>query len=179
MGSSARSLTRLPALTGGATVKSAPIGRSDPQALPGAYAQLPTLTLAGGVAFWAANFATSLLPLAAEYRAALSIAYLPMVLVESLVGGLIVGLVVSFLLLRLYDRLPTESPVLKATLLSIAALVLLTIVTWGAGSLAQPSDASRYFLIGAALNIPRFLALGLSIGYFYKRPPGRAPGGRR
>ena len=32
------------------------------------------LTLAGGLAFWAANFATSLPPIAAEYRAALSIA---------------------------------------------------------------------------------------------------------
>ncbi len=160
-------------------MKSAPIGRSDPHALPRAYTQLPTLTFAGGVAFWAANFATSLLPLAAEYRAAQSIAYLPMVLVESLVGGLIVGLVVSFLLLRLYERLPTESPVLKAALLSVVALVVLTIVTWGAGSLAQPSDASRYFLVGTLLNIPRFLALGLAIGYFYKRPPGRAPDGRR
>jgi hypothetical protein len=156
-------------------VKSAPIGRSDPQALPRAYAHLPTLTLAGGVAFWAANFATSLLPIAAEYRAARSIAYLPMVLVESLLGGLIVGLVVSFFLLRLYDTLPTESPTLKATLLSIVALVVVTIVTWAAGSLGGPSDSSQYLLVGTVLNIPRFLALGIAVGYFYKRQYGRAP----
>ena len=136
---------------------------------------LPKLALAGGVAFWATTFATSLLPIAAEYRSALSIAYVPMVLVESLIGGLIVGLLVSFFLLRLYEALPTESPMLKAEILSVAALVVLTIVTWGAGSLAEPSDASRYFLIGTVLNVPRFLALGVAVGYFYKRLYGRAP----
>jgi hypothetical protein len=136
---------------------------------------LPKLALAGGVAFWATTFATSLLPIAAEYRSALSIAYVPMVLVESLIGGLIVGLLVSFFLLRLYEALPTESPMLKAEILSVLALVLLTIVTWGAGSLAEPSDASRYFLIGTVLNLPRFLALGIAVGYFYKRLYGRAP----
>ena len=136
---------------------------------------LPKLALAGGVAFWATTFATSLLPIAAEYRSALSIAYVPMVLVESLIGGLIVGLLVSFLLLRLYEALPTESPMLKAEILSVVALVVLTIVTWGAGSLAEPSDASRYFLIGTVLNLPRFLALGIAVGYFYKRLYGRAP----
>jgi sugar phosphate permease len=149
-------------------VKSASIGRSEPQGLP-RYAQLPALTVAGGVAFWAANFATSLLPIAAEYRAALSIAYLPMVLVESLVAGLVVGLVVSFLLLRFSDKLPTVSPMLKATLLSAVALLVLTIATWAAASLAEPSDASRYFVVGTLLNIPRFLALGIAVGYVHKR----------
>jgi len=125
--------------------------------------------------FWATSFATSLLPIAAEYRSALSIAYVPMVLIESLIGGLIVGLLVSFFLLRLYEALPTESPMLKAEILSVVALVVLTIVTWGAGSLAEPSDASRYFLIGTVLNLPRFLALGIAVGYSYKRLYGRAP----
>lgn len=117
-----------------------------------------------------------MLPVAAEYRAALSIAYLPMVLVESLLGGLIVGLVVSFFLLRLHDTLPTASPMLKATLLSVVALLVLTIVPWAAGSLDGPSQASRYFLMGTLLNIPRFLALGIAVGYFYKRSatPGRS-----
>lgn len=95
--------------------------------MPPVYRHLPQLTLAGGLAFWAANFATSLLPIAAEYRAALSIAYVPMVLVESLVGGLIVGLLVSFFLLRLYETLPTESPIFKAELLSAVALVVFTV----------------------------------------------------
>ncbi len=38
------------------------------------------LALAGGLGFWVANFAISLTPIAAEYRAALSIAYFPMLL---------------------------------------------------------------------------------------------------
>ena len=156
-------------------MKTEPLRRGNPQALPGVYTHLPKLALAGGVAFWATTFATSLLPIAAEYRSALSIAYVPMVLVESLIGGLIVGLLVSFFLLRIYEALPTESPTLKAEILSVVALVVLTIVTWGAGSLAEPSDASRYFLIGTVLNLPRFLALGIAVGYFYKRLYGRAP----
>jgi hypothetical protein len=156
-------------------MKTEPLGGGNSQTRPGLYKHLPKLALAGGVAFWATSFATSLLPIAAEYRAALSISYVPMVLVESLAGGLIVGLLVSFFLLRLYEALPTESPMLKAEILSVLALVLLTIVTWGAGSLAEPSDASRYFLIGTVLNLPRFLALGIAVGYFYKRLYGRAP----
>jgi len=156
-------------------MKTEPLGRGNSQTRPGLYKHLPKLALAGGVAFWATTFATSLLPIAAEYRSALSIAYVPMVLVESLIGGLIVGLLVSFFLLRLYEALPTESPMLKAEILSVVALVVLTIVTWGAGSLAEPSDASRYFLIGTVLNLPRFLALGIAVGYFYKRLYGRAP----
>jgi sugar phosphate permease len=121
------------------------------------------------VAFWAANFATSLLPVAAEYRAARSIAYLPMVLVESLVAGLIVGLLVSFFLLRVSDRLPTGSPMMKAILLSFVALLVLTIVTWAAANVGGPSDASGSFLMGTLLNFPRFLALGIAVGYFHKR----------
>ena len=156
-------------------MKTEPLGRGNSQTRPGLYKHLPRLALAGGVTFWATSFATSLLPIAAEYRAALSISYLPMVLVELLAAGLIVGLLVSFFLLRLYEALPTESPMLKAEILSVVALVVLTIVTWGAGSLAEPSDASRYFLIGTVLNLPRFLALGIAVGYSYKRLYGRAP----
>jgi len=44
------------------------------------------LAIAGGLGFWVANFAISRTPIAAEYRAALSISYLPMLL-ESLLGG--------------------------------------------------------------------------------------------
>ena len=58
------------------------------------------LTLAGGLAFWLANFAISRTAIAADYRAAMSISYYPMLL-EALVGGLIIGLWVSFLLLLL------------------------------------------------------------------------------
>ena len=41
----------------------------------GTFAQLCMLTLGGGLAFWAATFAFSLLPIAAEFRNAFSISY--------------------------------------------------------------------------------------------------------
>ncbi len=65
------------------------------------------LTLVGGLAFWLANFAISRTPIAAEYRAAMSISYYPMLL-ESLIGGLIIGLWVSYPLLRFFDRIPSK-----------------------------------------------------------------------
>ena len=54
------------------------------------------LTLVGGLAFWLANFAISRTAIAADYRAAMSISYYPMLL-ESLIGGLIIGLWVVIL----------------------------------------------------------------------------------
>jgi hypothetical protein len=134
----------------------------------GAYKNLYKLTVVGGVAFWAANFAISLTPIAAEYRAALSISYLPMI-VEALIGGLIIGFFVSYFLFRFFEKIPTKNPILKSTILSSFALVLAIIMVGGSTSLLEPSDAVRYFLIGALLNIPRFLCLGIAIGYVYKR----------
>ena len=144
-------------------------GRIKQQTSDGYYKKLCKLTVAGGLAFWVTNFATSLLPIAAEYRAALSIAYFQMVFVESLLGGMIIGLCVSYVLVRFDDKIPTQSPILKAELLSVVALVIAIIMFQGAASLLEPSDAVRYFLIGAMLNVPRFLILGLAIGYLYKR----------
>jgi NhaP-type Na+/H+ or K+/H+ antiporter len=149
-------------------------GRGEQQSSDGFYKKLFRLTIAGGLAFWVANFATSLLPIAAEYRAALSIAYVPMVLVESLLGGMIVGFCVGYVLLRFYDRIPTENPILKAEILSVVALVVATLMFQSAASLLEPSDAVRYFLIGTMLNVPRFLILGLVVGYSYQRQNGSA-----
>ena len=72
------------------------------------------LAIAGGLAFWATNFAISLTPIAAEYRTALSISYYPMLL-AALIGGLMIGFCVSYSLLRFFDKLPTKNPILKAT----------------------------------------------------------------
>ena len=58
--------------------------------------KLYKLTVAGGVAFWIVDFAIALSPIAAEYMAAFSISYLPMALVEALVGGLIIACCVSY-----------------------------------------------------------------------------------
>ena len=132
------------------------------------YKKLFKLTIAGGAAFWATNFAISLTPIAAEYRAALSISYLPMI-VESLIGGLIIGFFVSFFLLRFFDKIPTKNPILKSVILSFIALIIVTILLEGPARFLTPSDALRYFLIGALFNVLRILALGMAIGYLYKR----------
>lgn len=81
------------------------------------------LTLAGGTAFWLANLAISRSPIAAEYRAALSISYVPMLL-EAGAGGLLVGLGVSVVLIRFYGRLPGRTPFRKSIFLSVVALMI-------------------------------------------------------
>ena len=143
-------------------------GRSKRQTSHEFYKKLYKLTLAGGLAFWVTNFAISLTPIAAEYRAALSISYFPMLL-ESLLGGLIIGFCVSYFLLRFFDKIPTKNPILKSVILSFIVLIIVTILIRGPSSFLTPSDPLRYFLIGALFNVLRILALGIGIGYLYKR----------
>lgn len=132
------------------------------------------LAIAGGSGFWAANFAISLTPIAAEYRAALSISYLPMLL-ESLLGGLIIGFCVSYFLLRFFDKIPSRNPVLKSLILSFVALIIATMLIEAPSSfLTNTSDSWRYFLIGAMFNVLRILALGIVIGYLYDKLIGGA-----
>ena len=126
------------------------------------------LTIGGGVAFWLANFAISRTPIAAEYRAALSISYFPMLL-ESLLGGLMIGFCVSYSLLRFFDKLPTKNPILKSVILSFIVLIIVTILIGGPSSFLATSDVLRYFLIGTIFNVIRILALGIGIGYLYPR----------
>ena len=126
------------------------------------------LTLVGGLAFWLANFAISRTPIAADYRAAMSISYFPMLL-ESLVGGLIIGLWVAYSLLRFFDRIPAKDPILKSTLLSSIVLVIVTILLGGPSSFYATGNVLRYFIIGTAFNVIRITALGIVIGYVYKR----------
>ena len=130
------------------------------------------LAIAGGLGFWVANFAISRTPIAAEYRAALSISYLPMLL-ESLLGGLVIGFCVSYFLLRFFDKIPTKNPILKSVILSFIALIIVTILIEVPGSfLTTTNDDLRYFLIGAMFNALRILALGIVIGYLYDRLNG-------
>ena len=127
------------------------------------------LAIAGGLGFWVANFAISRTPIAAEYRAALSISYLPMLL-ECLLGGLIIGFCVSYFLLHFFDKIPTKNPIIKSVILSFIVLIIVTIlIEVPASFLTTTSDALRYFLIGVIFNVLRILALGISIGYLYKR----------
>ena len=131
------------------------------------------LTIAGGAAFWLSNFAISRTPIAAEYRAAMSISYFPMLL-EALLGGLIIAACVSYCLLRFFDKLPTKNAILKSVMLSFIVLVFVTITIGGSSSYRATGDIPRYFLIGTTFNGIRFLALGLGIGYVYDKVNGGA-----
>ncbi|MFC1487310.1 hypothetical protein ACFLRN_06460 [Thermoproteota archaeon] len=125
------------------------------------------MTIGGGVVFWAITFAFSLLPIAAEFRAALSISYVQMILVESLIGGMIISFGLSYILFRFFDKIPSKNPILKSVILSFVALGIVSILVGVAAS--RTSDALHIFLIGVTLNIPRFLFVGVAIGYLYKR----------
>ena len=130
--------------------------------------EMTILAVAGGLAFWVANFAISRTSIAAEYRTALSISYFPMLL-ESLLGGLIIGFCVSYSLLRFFDKLPTKNPILKSVILSFIVLIIVTILIGGPSSFLATSDVLRYFLIGTMFNVLRILVLGIVIGYLYDK----------
>ena len=134
----------------------------------GIWKKVLVLTLVGGLAFWLANFAISRTAIAAEYRAAMSISYYPMLL-ESLIGGLIIGLWVSYPLLRFFDKIPVKDPILKSVILSSIVLVIITILLGGPSSFYATNNILRYFIIGTTFNVIRILALGIAIGYVYKR----------
>ena len=86
---------------------------------------------------------------------------------------MIIGFFVSFFLLRFFDKIPTKNPILKSVILSFIALVIATIVLEAPASF-RTSDALYYFLFGTMLNVPRFLFVGVVIGYLYKRLYGQA-----
>jgi NhaP-type Na+/H+ or K+/H+ antiporter len=90
-------------------------------------------------------------------------------LLESLLGGLVIGFCVSYLLLRFFDKIPTKTPILKSVVLGLIVLVLVTILLQGPSSLLTTSDDLRYFLIGTMFNFLGILALGVVIGYLYRR----------
>jgi hypothetical protein len=136
------------------------------------------LTIGGGAVFWATTIAISLLPIAAEYRAAFSTKSwnVQTVWVDSLFVGMIIGGCISYSLLRFFDNIPTKNPIYKSAILSFIALVIAIILIDVPQSflLLGPGDALHYFLIGLMLNIPRFLLLGITIGYLYKMLYGEA-----
>jgi hypothetical protein len=142
-------------------------GRSKRQTSYEFYKKLFKLTIGGGVAFWAITIALSLLPMMAEFRAALSIPYVEGALVEPLLGGMIISCGLSYFLLRFLDKIPTKNPILKSVILSFVVYVIVIILLGVAAS--RTSDALHVFLIGAVLNVARFLFLGIVIGYLYKR----------
>jgi CBS-domain-containing membrane protein len=132
--------------------------------------KLIKLTIAGGLAFWIVDFAISISPIAAEYMAAFSISSLPLALVEALVGGMIIACFVSYFLLRFFDKIPTKYPILKALILSFVAVVVIEVLS----TFGNPSNAYVYLLVDTVMNIPRILALGIVVGYLYKKLHGQA-----
>lgn len=123
-----------------------------------------TLTLAGAAAFWVTNLLISLTPWAADYRSALSIDYVPMLL-EALVGGLVVAGVVTFALLRFGARVPGGGPVRRSLFLAGCALVVLTALVEVPAKLgADLVDPGRWLGAASVINAIRLLALGLTIG---------------
>ena len=110
------------------------------------------------------NFAISRTPIAAEYRAALSISYFP-VLLEALLGGLLIGFCVSYFLLRFFDKIPTRDSISKSVILTFIVLAIVTILIGGPSSFLATGDVLRYFLIGTIFNVIRILALGIVVGH--------------
>ena len=135
------------------------------------FKKLYKLTLGGGVVFWVTTIATSLLPIAAEYRAHFTNWRPQTVWVASLLMGMIIGCCVSYALLRFLEKNPTRNPIQKSTLLSFIALVIAIILIDVPQSFLLPGsrDALYFFLIGVMFNAARFLLLGIVIGYLYKR----------
>jgi Na+/phosphate symporter len=128
------------------------------------------LTIGGGMAFWATSIATSLLPIAAEYRSAYSNWSLQTVWVYSLLMGMIIGYGVSYFLLRYFDKIPSKNPILKSMIISFIALIIAVIlidVPQSFFGMSNSFDALYYFLIGVMFNAARFLLLGIVIGYLY------------
>ena len=128
--------------------------------------KIVVLAVVGGLAFWAISIATSIVPITVDYRAARWSAQT--VWVGSLPAGMIIGFLMSFVLVRFFDKIPTKNPILKSVILSIIALVIGAILLEAPASFGT-SDALYYFLFGTMLNVPRFLFVGIAIGYLYKR----------
>ncbi|MGO4340393.1 hypothetical protein [Pedococcus sp. 2YAF34] len=124
--------------------------------------------VAGAAAFWLANLAISLTPVAADYRSVLSIDYVPM-LVEAAVGGVVISSAVAFLLMRFGDHVPGRGELAKALVLSAGALALLTVIV-GIPSVLGSGMAQRghWFLVGLVINAIRIGALGVAVGYFIR-----------
>ncbi len=129
--------------------------------------KLYKLTVAGGVAFWMTTLTTSLLPIAAKYRAAFSNWSIQSVWIGSLLAGIIIGCYVSYFLLRFFPKIPTKGPILKSVILSCIALVIAIILIDVPMIYRAPSDALYYFFIGVVFNVARFLFLGIAVGYLY------------
>jgi hypothetical protein len=133
-----------------------------------------SLTLTGMAAFWSANLLISLTPIAAAYRSALSIEYVPMVL-EAAVGGLIIAGVVALIMVRSGTRVPGGGPLRRALFLAMCVLVAVTLLVEVPAKLGAGIDDPGSWLIAATIfNTIRVVVLGLAIGLVARRQAARA-----
>jgi uncharacterized membrane-anchored protein len=140
-------------------------GQTKAQASREILKKLLMLAATGGAAFWITDFIIAVSPITAQYQAGFSISSLPVALVEALAGGLVIAFYVSYFLLRFFDRIPGKNPIHKALILSFSAMAIIEVLS----ALANPAHASIYLLLDTGMNVPRFLALGLVIGYIFDR----------
>lgn len=129
------------------------------------WTRLLILTLTGGIVFWIASFFTSLLPLAASYRAAYSDWNRQAVWIGAAVMGLLFCGGISALYVRLFEKIPAKQPALKALLVSAAVLTAAVLAINLPMALRSAQTPLRYFLLGAAFDAARFLSAGLAIGF--------------
>lgn len=135
--------------------------------------RLLVLTLTGGGVFWIVSFFTSLLPLAAAYRAAYSDWSRQTVWIGAAFMGLLFCAGISALYVRLFEKIPAKQHVFKALLISAAVLTAAVLAINLPMALRLAQTPLRYFLLGVALDAARFLLAGLAIGlldsWFIKR----------
>jgi hypothetical protein len=143
-------------------------GQSKAQASREFSKKLLMVAATGGAAFWITDFVIAVSPISSAYQAAFSISSLPVALVEALAGGLVIAGCVSFVLLRFFDRIPGKNPIHKALILSFSAMAIIEVLS----ALGNPAHASIYLLLDTGMNAPRFLALGLVIGYLFDKQKG-------
>lgn len=129
---------------------------------------LAPLSLAGAAVFWIASFITSLLPLAADYRAAYSNWSAQTVWIGAVFMGLFIGACVASIYLRFHHLIPGKSPVLKAVLVSAAVLIAALLVFDLPMMLRSRQRELLYFLVGVMFNTVRFLLAGLAIGLLHR-----------
>jgi len=104
-------------------------------------------------------------PIATAYQAAFSFSSLPVALLEALAGGMVIAFSVSFILLQSFEKIPGKKPIVKALILSFIAMAIIEVLS----TLGNPNHASVYLLLDSGMNAPRFLALGLMIGYLFDK----------
>lgn len=132
--------------------------------------QLVELSLAGAAVYWATSLAIALLPFSAQFRATESYSFTD-VLLGAFPAGFLIALVVGYGLFRYSEKVPSKVAVFVSVSLSVAALVAIEV----AATLLHGGNEVYYFSIGTLLSIPRFLALGVTLGYLYPKLDSAAP----